>query len=670
MEDDDGDVSMHGAAGEMDPVRPNGAADLVSFDVDETDRFLHFLVGYASLAHDDTALFTDGVETLIHFRLGDVQYRATVYYGVNLVGSGTFTYAQLFVVEQRDGDEYRTHVTDLFADADTATGIMAIEIPRDVLIDDSGAPARIGHQFTDIWLETTNNQGVIYIGGNEPLAGFTLRDRMPDDGVGPIYDVAFGVVQEGDAFLHSDSPFRLSNGGATTIVYQVHAFNEGERQPFRLAVEDAPDGWDITLPYDRLTLDEDESASFPVLLTTPSGHQHGGAESFLLTMTGDRDSGDVGRLELGVKYADIPQPAGHHPKLWFHSAPYQDDFLGPASDLTTFFRFNDGLYMNAAEEDAADMGAPMPGYGNSIPGFGGDYYWFVPLQPFLQIGLDFETDAVGSISIPVQYDYIAQDVTLHGAMYVYSSALGDSVQVGQLTNSQAASWGPGQHTFEADLEILKAADFIPYGDEMFMWLNLWLEGEFIGPALVGPNVAPSIMPGGQLELPLNEYRDPLDTFYDAVRSLAFDTDYLERPVNPAETVIFETRLRNSEQSPQAVSLNITGVNSEWARIVGSPTFELGPGQERKVAVAVTVPSGVSDGALADLVLQAVSQEDANKRALVDLVALVDEETDHPDQASELESLDASLTDEKKSPGFEIAALLAGLLAIVLVMRRP
>ncbi len=669
MEDDSGDAMGNLAGSPVEPLRPAPAVDLIGLTIEETDQALLFHLDVAGLQQDDADTFLDGSEYHIWFSMGEIRYVIMIVRDVEFLGS-SYAWGYLMIEETNDDRTYLSIVDWLWIDQKIGEGRLSAEVYRDVLVDDTGAPARLGHQLSDFVVEAKSANFGTFRFNDMSGASYQVADRMPDEGFGPTYDVVFGIVQDGDARLSSEAPFRLSNGGATTLVYEVDAHNAGDRQSFRLALESVPEDWVVELPYHRIILDEGEHATFPVLVTTPSGHQHGGAEAFLLTMTGESDASHVGRVELGIKYADIPQPAGHHPRLWLHSTVPSGGFLGPLDDVVGTFRFNDdGLYMNALEDDEADQQIPIPGAGSYLPGLGGDFWWFVPLQPFLEIGLDFDTSQTGELSVPIQFDYIAQDAVLEGRIYVYSSEIRDSLVVANVLPTAPASWGPGEQEFEATIEITDDADFIPYGDEMFMWMELRLDGQFIGPGLVGPNNNPMIMPGGSLELPLNEYRDPVQTFYDAVRSLEFGTDYLERQVNPAETVIFETHLRNSDDEPQTVELNLTGVNVAWSQIVGATSFELAPGEERDIAIAVKVPADIEDGALADLVLQAINADDPNRRALIDLIALVDAEADHPDQSDELDALAKSLSDEKESPGFEIAAVLLGLLAIVLVLRR-
>lgn len=665
LSDGDGDLEME-ILGQQGPT-PNeryGYLDLEALDIVEVPEGFEVTLTVAGFPSGQGDASQSG-RYRIEFQYGGFGWHLGMYRDTDALGQ-PFYFGDLRYVE--GDDTWGNFVAYYDVVVDEASGTMQLTMLRDDLFDVDGKPPSVGDVLADFAVTAQGLQANMICTGD--CIGMSIHDRMPDEGVAGIVEVALGVAQEGDAILASEAPFRVSNGGATTIVYQVTGVNFGERQSFQLGLEGVPEGWEVSLPFDRIVIEEDDDIDFPILLTTPSGHNHGGAEKFLLTMQGERDSADIGRIELGLRYTDIPQPAGHHPRLYLHAFdPWGGGILGPVEDQMGGMIGGGRMgYFNALEDDPGDLDMPVYPWGSGvIPGLQSWFRWDMPLMPNLQIGLDFDPDVDGTITIPVQYDYIAQDVVMRGTLNYYSETR--DIEVGQILESSPASWGPGLHEFELTIDIAEDADFIEFQPEAYLYLELEMEGTFIGVGPFGPGATPAIMPNGFMDLPLNEYRDPVDDFYRAVESLSFGEDYLERLVNPAETAIFETKIRNVGNSAETVVLNITGVNDEWATILGAQEFELAKGESRDIAIAVTIPAGTPDGALADMVLQAVSKDDAYKRAVLDLIAIVDEEEDHPDDAAEVQELQDKLTDDKKSPGFEIAAVMAGLLAIVLVLRR-
>lgn len=671
-EDDEGDIEATVAGTSVGLLEDRyAAADLRALHWEEQDDGFLVRVEVADLSEPVAPTDLDALAIEVHFTYHQTEFVAEFRHQWDITGT-SYTYGQLYTVVEEDGHQYRDYRGYFDPTVDREEHFMEGLLERDAMTDDEGAPPAKGDELDDFWV-ASHGLTLFTVGGptgNDPT--MEISDRMPDDGtVGPV-DVVIGVTQDGDARLSSDAPFRLSNGGASTVVYDVGAANKGERQSFELGLEDVPEGWVVSLPFDRIVLDEGENTTFPVLLTTPSGHSHGGLDAFLLTLTGLRDSGDVGRLELGLKYTDIPQPAGHHPRLYFHShEPYGSGGMREVDQALgggTFSYIEP--YMNAAEEDPGDLGIDVPARGDNIPGLGGYFGWYISLSPQLGMGLDFATSETATLEVPIRYDYIAQDVELRAYLSYWDASMRDRIQVATAPPSTPASWSQGTHQFELTMDIQKEADFLPYVEGSWLDLVIEVDGDFLGPGPFGPGASPSLAPGGYLDLPLQEYRDPVDRFYKAVEGLRFSTDYLEVPVNPGESVIFETTIRNDGTESEPVVLNLTGVNGDWGRILGTESFKLGSGESRTVAVAVSVPGEVTDGAVADLVLQAASERDAHRRAVIDLIAIVDEEGDHPDASSRISDLDKELQGkDKKAPGFEIAAVGMGLLAVALLLRR-
>ncbi len=670
MEDTEGDVEMSlGGTPTAPPGDTGQANDLKALYFDEVAEGFRATLELKALAKDVGTLL-DQTQYRIYWHYEGIDYAIEIYAYYGLLGEGPFYFGELAEVEREENYEWLSYRAGLDVKVDVEAGRLSVVAPREAIVNALGAPAGAGAIFQDFYVESESSLIGFRIQGGEDGYVMGITDRMPDTGVFGIIEASMGAVQEGDAYLASEAPFRLSNGGATSMVYQVEAYNAGERQTFNLATTKLPKDWVVSLPFDRIVLDAEESKSFPVLVTTPNKHIHGGTEAFLLTMTGQQDKGDVGRLELGVTYPIVPQPAGHHPKLWIHTYSPYGNGIGVAGDALGA-PFNEQLqgYMNALEDDPGDLGEPITAWGNTVPGLGSYFNWWVPLVPDLGMGLDFDTKKQAELSIPINYDYIAQDVVLSGGMYLWSESFDRGLRIGTIQPSTPMSWGPGVQTFDVVMDIEEEADFIPYTPNAYLYLEINVQGQFIGVGPFGPGAEAEMMPGATMVLPLNEYHDEVQAFYKAVKSMRFDADFIERPVNPGKTVVFETHLRNLEDTAQPIKLNLTGVNSEWGRILGDKEFTLGAGQERKIAVAVVVPSDATDGGIVDLLLTASNGDDPFKAAVIDLIAVIDTEIEHPDEAGKVSTLDVKGTANKQSPGFEIIAVALGLLAIALVIRK-
>lgn len=668
LEEEAGDVVVETTGGQsVSQVQDRfDHVDLRSLEVEESPDAFTFRLAVASLAIDQDNFLFEHADWRIHFWHEGVHYGIDAYRYPDLEGGATY-YAYVGVV--REDSDFLDSTGAVGIEADEETGVLTLTVDRDDIPGENGAAPFPGRALTDFFVEAHTSSGTIYINSNEPLVGFTAEDRMPDDGVGPAFDVLLGIEQSELASLTSPEPMRISNGGATTVVFDLEAANtDDQRHTFALSLSDVPQGWEVSLPFKQFSLDANETRSFPILLVTPSGHSHGGIDTFRLDMVSERDERAFGQIELGLRYTEIPQPAGHHPKMWFHSFPTFDDPFFTA--INAVLPFGQPVYMNAAEGDPTDSEEPTPANGNPVTGLESEVWWHVYMSPDLRMGLDFDMDGTGTLEVPVHYLYLMQDATLSGTLYLYDPGAEETVVLGDIMASEPVSVGPDEtHTFELTLQPTSKADFVAYETGMQMWMELRMRGVPLGPGPFGPETNPTLAPGGWIELPLNEYRDPVSTFYRAVEGLSFAKEFIEEDVNPGETRVFRVAVENAGDDKETVDLNLTGTHLDWARILGKTSFDLASGAAREVAVAVEIPDGIEDGAVVDLALVASSQDNPFRRAVVDLVAVVDTEEDHPDDAAEAGKLDEELAKGKKSPGFEVAAVMAILAAVVLVLLR-
>jgi PGF-CTERM protein len=125
---------------------------------------------------------------------------------------------------------------------------------------------------------------------------------------------------------------------------------------------------------------------------------------------------------------------------------------------------------------------------------------------------------------------------------------------------------------------------------------------------------------------------------------------------------------------QTIAWSISGSKSEWATLVPDETLVPCAGQGR-VVVAASPPEEARNGEVAELLLLGTSKQDTGRQVFVRLTAYVNTRDDISDEshlaqeiAEDVKKQNDSL--KKDSPGFEIAAVVAGLLAIgVMLLRR-
>ncbi|HLF17024.1 MAG TPA: hypothetical protein VI796_06315 [Candidatus Thermoplasmatota archaeon] len=685
LSDDEGDVAFNVETTPLDAAGHWAALDLVSLAADERpDAFLLHL-SVADLRPDAEAPVLESDAYRVDFRYGTLEYRVQIYRDL-LPGDDPTYYA--YLGQHDEATDETTFLLPLDIAGDEASATMTATIPRDVILDQNGANPYPGTSLAGFVVRANGiRTGDAWIGlgpgGRVDLPDVGAVDLMPDDGLpGADLPVRLGIVQTGHARLASPVPVRASNGEAATFVFEVDAFNlAGDDDRFQFAVSGLPADWDVMLPVSLVDIPAHGNATLPVLVTTPFKHSHGEFDDFLVEMTSLTDPGSVGRIRLGVRYTAVPQPAGHHDTLTFHSRTFADDPLNTAFSTAIGFPLQEA-YMNAAEDDGIDQDVAVPATlwgvdANPKPRL--TYRWNVPLSPELAIGFDFDLARGGEARIPVGTLLPMPEATLEGVLYFVPPHDPGNFQFGgEPANATLLATLPptapqdigaqGEVVLVVPVVPLPAADYVPFMPGSALVLELNLTFTRLDPFL-GPHDAPALLPGGSLRLPLFEYRDAIDDVFASMGTLMLQAQGPQDAfVNPGETALFRLQLMNHADAGASFDLFISGPNAAWATLVGDARVAVSAGGVREVAVAVHVPSDAADGDVADLILQAADVDDPTVRTLARLVATVDTDGDHEDQSKGADELAGKLTG-KGSPGPGFLLLACALLALALVAQR-
>lgn len=676
LEDVAGDMEVSSAGTSLPDNGRFQKADLVGLHVSEGPETITFRIQVADVAPEQEVMILEQGAIITEFILGEDDPASDE--GADTGGNGQSAEEQpveegprsnRFAVElyYYDGgsnvylsryDPAAQRFVDIAylgeAAIDAPLDSFIISIPRDDLLDRNGAaigPEIPLHSFVS-YSQGWANGLLLPTGEDGP---FDVEDQMPDDGepMGEFVPV-LGVQQTGHLRLSSPAPVRASNGEATTYVYDVSLRSDADFiDDVRLEVVGAPSNWQVKLPATSVRLDNNTTIHMPVLVTTPFGHEHGSFENLLIEARSARDPSAVGRVELGVRYTEIPQPAGHHSMLWLHSRTNPSGQLNEA--LSTVFGGGDSVeaYFNAADpqDDERDEGLQVPPTRQSGSGFMDDegrpaymqYEWDVFLEPTLQIGLDFDLNETGELTVPFASQLPLQDAQMEGTLYYLQAGEArdfftineDAIALGTFAPSEVGAGGAGQTVeFTSTFTPDPAGDFLLYEPQgATLWIELRLTITQPLTLFADGVVSPQLAPGGEMLLPLNEYHDPVDDLYNQLT----DVEVLmegeqEQYVNSGETVLFEVRIHNTGVVNDEFEILLGGVNEEWATLLGDSTFSIRSHESRRVVVAVQAPSSSSNGETADLVLEAISKSDDNARALVRLYAEVDNLVDHPDKS--------------------------------------
>lgn len=407
-------------------------------------------------------------------------------------------------------------VRGLRADRDLATDRIWVTVDRFDLACDGRVPGR-GDVFDAIRVVTYAN-----LAGALGSGVLRVGDTVPDSGDGATYTVLFGGGAAQGARLETTTPFRSSNGEAATYQFDLSASHDGDAPAlFRVFVENLPGGWNVTLPGEVVELPAGRPVTFPLFVTTVFRHQHGSAEAFQVHLH-ELDGERFATLDVGVHFLAVPQPAGHHPRLYLHS----NDWSGTAGIVNAPLGGSGGyVTMNTVDEDPSDTRKPAIGRSEVIGVNGGinpnsvgvsRFWWSACLDPGLRLGLDFDLSRQGTIEVPLSTTRPLPAATLTGRLlhlgpgevpqYCSPFEYQDRVQtvLAELDFGSQDLDPNGRATYSTTIQALPEADYIPAEEGALMVLELTLTA--VGMPVGGSGGA-NLEPGAWMELPLNEYHE-------------------------------------------------------------------------------------------------------------------------------------------------------------------
>lgn len=627
LTDAKGDVAYPTAAGPVGAsTQATDGADLLALDLVESADDLAFTLTLASTSS------TMGVTRMIYFTWNGVAYRVYSEVFSSEFGGSANGFAWL---ERYEDEDYEA-VGDVETAAD-ATSI-TFTVPRAYVLDRDERPPFRGGELADVYVEA-RMCCQIRISGN----GAQATDLMPDDvAQGATFALALGEQATGNVRLEAPDPIRVSNGGATTFVFKIDLANKGEKDDeYELAIVDLPDGWNATV-QSPVSVDGGEEKSLSVLASVPFEHKHGGFDSFNVTAVSTRDPGSRATTRLGVVHTPIPQPAGHHPDLFLHARPFEGGFFGEV--FSTAFEMASGtMNTDSARADGEVETVTQNWCGSDGCG------WFIPLEPALAMGLDFDLARTGTLVGALSAGSTGEG-TIAAQLFVYrqgdedweSVALAKSKPVPVALDMQSPA------PFTMELVPTQEADYVPYAPDQNLYLEILLESDGVQLFGEGPT-SPSLRASDfKLTLPLNEYHDRLTGFDEGeseTLSLVADGP-VEKAGRPGSTLAYAFTLENGGSEELAIDVDVAGTDAELGSLVPWGSVTLAAGESRKVTLAVGIPFEAAEGQVIEVIVFAHAEADPSIMALArtsTTVTLSEEatpdETDVVRQAQEEENRD-------------------------------
>lgn len=687
FEDADGDVvvrSQDGTVEQPDPTGNYANVDVVAGGVwAEDDDSVTFYIQLDDLTESSqTVLPFSDPDYYFHFQYREQGYRIFVVTALENPTNGAFgrdgtTFARL----ERQVDAFRyMPLAEGEVEMDHSEELVKVTVPRGAILDHNQAPLARNATLTGLHV-TAKSMGwfgfPIAFGGDPSSATYVgipeAADRAPDTGDAQYVMTTGSVQQKGRLFAVSADPIRWTNGEATTLSFQSTVTNLGsEDLDVLVDVVGVPGSWELAYS-DQITVPAKSALNATFLISIPFTHQHGVTDLFEARFeTPDRDH--LATSVMGVHWPSVPQPAGHHDRLWLHSIAdeVQPPFDAAFSGVHGWFSAKEDL-----EEDSGD--AIEPDFTLSPGAFGaqeGQAHWFLRLEPALRMGLDFRPGDEGTLELATSLPTPVVDPRIEvELLHVRGQQERGGFRTSQtlMTGASEPASGAvsGNVAFQLPLHVVEGIDDIAYDPEANLELRISMYATFLtGTGFVNPaTVAPSIEPAASsMQWPLNEYHDPADLTFQTVSELEIRVGATgqERFVNPGRTVVYEFELAYDSPTSTTFEAALTGKNAGWAQIIGDAVFTLGPGETRPLALAISAPDDAPANSQADITLTVTATKNKAIQAGIGTLTTVTTSEDIPDEATRLEELSGELTVTKEAPGLPWLGIAV---ALALLARR-
>jgi hypothetical protein len=619
------------------------SADLLALDLVESADAFDLAVQVATIKGNA------GFDLTIHWTWRDYEY--VVEASRSNPAFGTFQFASL----TRLGAEGRERVAALDMTIDAEKGVATITVPKVYVLDGQNRAPGQGDAITAISVVAEETTFSFSIEGSHPAS---LRDAMPNEGDGASFAFAVGDFAQGHIKLTAPERMRVSNGGATTFVFQTILANNGSsEEEVALSIQNLPEGWNGTV-QSPVRVPAHGEKTIAVLASVPFEHKHGGFDSFNVTAQSNRDPGSRAVVRLGVLHTPIPQPAGHHSELYLHARAQNG---GP---FATVFPFNEG-FMNteAAHDNDADAMTP-----NQFSGSG----WSIPLNPGLQMGIDFDVEKTGTLTGSIMGRGNGEASISAKLLLYHASADENGRDRGVLlAAAKAATIALDLQkptTFALTLTPTPDADYVPYAKDQNLVLQITLKSDTPDLCCFGGNTGPALSTKDfKMALPLNEYHDQLSGVADVASALDLVAEGpVEKLGRPGAIMTYAFTLKNGAAHETRVDLDLAGNDANLATLVPSGSVKLDAGETRKVTLAVHIPGDAPEGQEIEALVFAHARDDPSVMAIARTKTTVtlgsgagDDETDILVQARDAQK-------DTPAPGL---ALLAGAAVVALALRR-
>lgn len=629
------------------------SADLKALQIVESDEAFDFVLAVASLKST-----TDSVEYQIQFDFRNMSYNADLYRQLLPTGEASEGgYLRAHSTDRNDSTDacyYGCYMAQLKPKLDVDKGTVAFSVRKAYVLDGMQRMPNRGDSLANVHVDAD-----AYVTGIQ--GGISVSDRMPDSD-GASFPVTIGDIANGHLALSSPDKVRVSNGGAATFVYKVTIRNTGDAEDtVDLAIHDEPAGWNgtVTTP---LKVPGNGQKTFSVLMSVPFAHVHGGFDAFNLTAQSQNDPGSNAVVRLGILHTPIPQPAGHHNELYLHP-----DFTNSGLSSQAF-PYATGVINT--EKPTGDEAAKEIN-GGCCSGNNGGRVFYLPLNPALQMGLDFDLNKTGTVAGSIAGHGVGTG-KLSARLYLQTSENGRTKQVllAKTSTQDLTLDTSAPSAFSLQLTPTPESDYVPYAPKQNLLLLVTLEsGELSMPCCLNAGVEPKLkVDGFKMVLPLNEYADRLTGLSEAASAIDLKADGpVEKAGRPGTLLTYTFTLKNTGFSADTFVVETAGNDADRASLLPADEIELAPKESREITLGVQIPADMKDGQTLDVLVFAHAKSDPSKAAIARTKTTV--ATTGNATSDEAKLFLAKQGEAKDTPGFGLVGLVAAAGAAVLLARR-
>lgn len=583
-------------------------------------------------------------------------------------GASPQTFAQL--QEEVETEVYEP-LADAVAEVDIGAGVVRAIVPRAPILDHNQAPLSIDAKLTGFsatarsmgWFGVplfTGTTAALVLG--PPMA----YDRAPDSYFDDTeYTTTAGpLLHKGNLVAGSSDPVRWTNGEATTFVYRIRLTNlQAGDLGVTMSYAGTQPNWQVAFS-DRFIVPGDSAINVTFHVAIPFNHQHNALHPFEVHFT-TPDNAHTATARLGVFWPPIPQPAGHHNELWFHSQqrPTTNPF-DPQNEVHAW------VSAANAQADVRDEMLPVPPDVVRPPDQAGrmEAAWRMLLEPSLRMGLDFDLTKTGQGTILMDFPVLVQNPELELSIRHYDRRfiIPRVTTISHTTVSLGADASGLTEFTLPEIVLREKADLIRYVEAADLEFNVTLRGTIPSVGFVHLEEATPrlIVDGSGMTLPMFEYHDPLDAtfFTDASATVEIGELGSAREVNAGKKIVYNMYLQYDGVFESDFTVELSG-HQTWASVLGAERFTMEPGDRREVAIAVAPPADATPGTY-DTTVRLVSVTNAAVSAGATLRTTVVPGDAIEDESELAEEKSQQLAPPPPDKGFPWLWVLLPLLVIV------